>query len=72
MSRQGWKSISITQELYDELDQHVPERARSVPEYLAHWARIGSLVDTARKNGKGLDELFARLFDELEKGKGGK
>lgn len=72
MSRQGWKSISITQELYDELDRHVPERARSVPEYISHWARIGSLIDTARKNGGTLDELFTRLFAELEPGEGPK
>lgn len=61
MSRTGWTTISIPDELYAQLAKHIPVRARSVQAYVAHWARIGSLIDDARTTDQGLEKFVERL-----------
>jgi len=64
MSRQGWTTIAIPTELYNELQKHVPTRAKSVQEYIRFWARVGDLVDRSIA-GTTLQPVIDRLLLEL-------
>jgi hypothetical protein len=65
MGRKGWTTISLPNELYHELRRHVPTKARSVQEYVRHWARIGSLIDDLRAKNESVEGLATRVDQAL-------
>lgn len=69
MARTGWTTISIPDELYDAAARHVPKHSRSVQAFVAHYTRIGVLVEDARNADGRIDELVARIVAAIEAGK---
>jgi hypothetical protein len=67
MSRADWTTISIPTELHTEASRHVPERARSVQEYVRMWTQIGCLVDQARGRDQDFDALIARVIEAISR-----
>lgn len=70
MSRTGWTTIAIPNELHAEITKHhIPGRARSVQAYIIFWARAGSLIDRAVDSSSDPRQLLTVLESALKNGR---